>query len=42
MLVLGFAGGLTLAGPLMAADPALPFLVGGLLVSAAAGPLLAL
>ena len=42
VMVLGFALGVAVAGPLMAAEPALPFLVGGILVSAASLPLLAL
>ena len=42
VMVLGFALGVALAGPLMAAEPALPFLVGGLLVTAASLPLVAL
>jgi len=39
---LGFALGVGLAGPLMAAEPALPFFVGGCLVFVAGLPLLAL
>jgi MFS family permease len=42
VMVLGFAVGMVVAGPLMAAEPALPFLVGGILVTAASAPLLAL
>ena len=42
VMVLGFAVGMAVAGPLMAAEPALPFLVGGILVTAASAPLLAL
>jgi len=42
VMVLGFALGMAAAGPAMAAEPALPFLVGGVLVSAASLPLLAL
>ncbi|MFO8012775.1 MAG: MFS transporter [Phycisphaerae bacterium] len=42
VMVLGFAVGMAVAGPLMAAEPALPFLVGGVLVTAASAPLVAL
>ena len=39
VMVLGFALGMALAGPLMTAEPALPFLVGGILVTLASLPL---
>jgi len=39
VMVLGFALGMAAAGPLMAAEPALPFLIGGVLVTAASLPL---
>ncbi len=39
VMVLGFAVGMATAGPLMAAEPALPFAIGGLLVTAASLPL---
>jgi len=39
VMVLGFALGMAVAGPLMVAEPALPFLIGGVLVTAASLPL---